>query len=241
MVSSDDALRGLGSYLSGTEARQVATRLKDGDPLGTALGAVDAARRSEARALVQGAELDTDALIAVLRAIQGAKSTSSTVESVWTLPGNLAKASPLTGSSIALVQSARASVVCSTYNFERTSGMWQALHDAARRPGIRVTVYVDHDAAGPAAKRPTLDEIASWLHPAEVFATATIGESHIRNHAKFMVIDHRFVVVTSANYSWSGENRNVELGLRLDDQPLAEAIEEQLRAVRPVLYARVLP
>ena len=55
----------------------------------------------------------------------------------------------------------------------------------------------------------------------------------MRNHAKFLV-------VTGANLSLSAEERNVELGLRIDDPLLARAVEDQMRALEDVrIYERV--
>ena len=62
----------------------------------------------------------------------------------------------------------------------------------------------------------------------------------MRNHAKFLVVDHQILVVTGANLSSSAEERNVELGLRIDDPLLARAVEDQMRALEDVrIYERV--
>ena len=46
--------------------------------------------------------------------------------------------------------------------------------------------------------------------------------------------------MTSANLSLSAEERNVELGLRIDDPLLARAVEDQMRALEDVgIYERV--
>jgi phosphatidylserine/phosphatidylglycerophosphate/cardiolipin synthase-like enzyme len=227
-----EALEALGAYLTATEARQIASRLDDEEPLSSAIGAVDPARRSEAARLIAQAGLGGGELVAVLRAIQGAKSIATSAQAVWTMPGHLVSASPLTTSTAELVRSARSSVVCSTYNFETTSGLWDALRDAAGRPGVHVRVYVDADAANGSS-------VASWIAPGVVLRTRSIDGKPVRNHAKFVSVDHRFVIVTSANYSWSAENRNVELGVRLDDPALADAIESQMREAEASLYEKV--
>ena len=62
----------------------------------------------------------------------------------------------------------------------------------------------------------------------------------MRNHAKFLVVDHQILVVTSANLSYSAEERNVELGLRIDDPLLARTVEDQMRALEDIgIYERV--
>ena len=61
----------------------------------------------------------------------------------------------------------------------------------------------------------------------------------VTSHAKFLSIDHRFLLVGSANFSYSAEERNVELGLRLDDSALAASVEKQMRDLEPSVYERV--
>ena len=48
----------------------------------------------------------------------------------------------------------------------------------------------------------------------------------------------RFVIVTSANFSWSAENHNVEYGVRIDDAGLAQSIESQLSKAQTIIYDR---
>jgi phosphatidylserine/phosphatidylglycerophosphate/cardiolipin synthase-like enzyme len=182
--------------LTGTEARQIADRLADGDSLTAALGAVPQGSRAEVRALLGYVGSATDV---VLWAIEGARSTTTSVEPVWTMPGHLAGSGPLTTSVAHLVAGARRSVTCSTFNFQRTSVLWTALADAARRPEMDVRVYVDTAAA--AATAPAPDEVAAHLYPATVLRTTAFSGKQVRNHAKFLAIDHRFLLVTSANFS----------------------------------------
>jgi phosphatidylserine/phosphatidylglycerophosphate/cardiolipin synthase-like enzyme len=56
---------------------------------------------------------------------------------------------------------------------------------------------------------------------------------------KFLSIDHRFLLVRSANASWSAENANIELGVLIDDSSLAESVERELREVEDLLFERV--
>jgi len=43
-------------------------------------------------------------------------------------------------------------------------------------------------------------------------------------------------VVTSANFSWSAEYGNVELGVLIDDPNLADRVEREMREAEEVLY-----
>jgi hypothetical protein len=242
-----EALRKLGAVLSGVEAGDIADALDEDGSVGAALGVLGATRRATVEGLVRQAGLDGDrgSLAAVLRGIEGARlASSSRLEPLWTMPGHLAQSSPLTSSVPTLVRAATTSVTCSTYNFQKTSGLWTALHDVARRPQpVAVRVYVDTKAAQAKAGSqppPTPEEIAAWLRPATVFRTTEFGGSLVRNHAKFLVIDHRFVLVSSANFSWSAEFNNVEFGVKIDNPSLAESVEREIGQAEASLYEKVV-
>ena len=44
--------------------------------------------------------------------------------------------------------------------------------------------------------------------------------SAIVSHTKFIVVDHEIVLLTSANFSYNAENRNIEFGLLIRDNGL---------------------
>ena len=152
-------------------------------------------------------------------------------------------------------------VVCATYNLQPTSALWAALVDLRqRRPGVAVRLYVDAQAAdgpfkgrgegGVSVRRPAASrrapglstgEMARRLRGAVVMRTRAPedGKRAVTSHAKLLSIDHRFLLVGSANLSYSAEERNVELGLRLDDPALAHGVEKQLRDLEEVVYEQV--
>ena len=115
-------------------------------------------------------------MIIVLRAIEGARSAPTTVDPLWTMPGHLAQHGRLTHSVTYLVDSARHSVVCSTFNFQRSSGLWKALRQAAQRPEITMRVYLDTNAADKRQRpwSPTTTEVAAHLRPATVLRTRAV-------------------------------------------------------------------
>lgn len=61
----------------------------------------------------------------------------------------------------------------------------------------------------------------------------------VRNHAKFLAVDHGFLLITSANFSRSAEYGNVELGVRIDDQNLTESVERAMREIEDRLFEPV--
>lgn len=260
-----EPLRALGAFLTGTEAEGIATRLAAGATLSQALVVVPAARRMRTRDLLEAAGLGSrtrEHSVAVLVAVAGAASRMRDAEPVWTAPAGLLGLGALTGDVFGMVGSAMTSVVCATYNLQPTSALWKALVALVReRPGVAVRLYLDSQAADGPFHRPEgqrgrrweqdryrhgrsrLDtgEIARRLRGAVVMRTRAPEDDGraVTSHAKFLSVDHRFLLVGSANFSYSAEERNVELGLRLDDPALAASVEKQMRDLEANVYEQV--
>ena len=102
--------------------------------------------------------------------------------------------------------------------------------------GVRGTAAASKRAPGLST-----GETARRLRGAVVMRTRAPedGMRAVTSHAKLLSIDHRFLLVGSANLSYSAEERNVELGLRLDDPALAHGVEKQLRDLEGVVYEQV--
>jgi hypothetical protein len=233
--------RQLGAMLTGTEARQVADRLASGETLTSVVRAVDGDRRVEVPTLLRAACLEPASragMVGLLRAVEGSRSVTRKLDPRWTMPGQLARGGPLHSSVTHLVARARHTVTCSTFNIERSSRLWPAPRGAARRPEVSLRVYLDTRAANADSTPwlPTTAEVAAHLHPGVVLRTAMFDGTPVRNNAKFPAIDHRFLLVTSANFSWSAEHGNLELGVLIDDPNLAEAVETELHRAEDILY-----
>jgi phosphatidylserine/phosphatidylglycerophosphate/cardiolipin synthase-like enzyme len=226
--------------LSASDARLIANDIAGGFPLSDALGIIDREKRPKVLQLADQAELryDSERLLSVLHGIEGARSILTTTDAIWTMPGHNARNGELTSSLTRLVANAKQSIICSTYNFQKTSGMWNALRDATNRPGVTIKIYLD-SSVNIESNGTSATETATWLAPAKVFVSNKFEGRALRNHAKYLVVDHRFVVVTSANFSWSAEQRNIELGVRIDDPNLADRIEHEMRAAEESLFTQV--
>jgi len=231
-----DPFEALGEFLTAREAAGLAALLGSGAHISQALHQVAPARRGEAKALLVAAALGQDDIersVAVLRAIAGAKASAHLdLTPVWTMPGDEADIGGLTSQFHLEVMAARVSVTCASYNFTPLSKMWSALRDASDAAGVTVTVYVD---AGVGAA----DQVKSQLPKATVFRSGTFDGQPVVSHAKFVVIDHELVLLTSANFSGPAERSNVELGLRIHDPGLAHTIEATMTSKHGSLYERV--
>lgn len=230
---SDDPLEQLGEYLTATEADSLAVLIGAGEHTTHALASVSPARRERAAKLLAAAEighLSPERSVAVLRGIAGAKSVHRDLVPVWTMPGNEATTGHLTNQFHDIVAAARISVTCATYSFTPTSNMWDALKTASEEPEVIVCVYVDAEVGDPAG-------VKAKLPRATVYRSATLPDGQpIVSHTKFIVVDREIVLLTSANFSYSAENRNVEFGLLIHDSGLAASIESTMASKRGSLY-----
>jgi phosphatidylserine/phosphatidylglycerophosphate/cardiolipin synthase-like enzyme len=226
----------LGAFLTASEAESLAAQFEVGQHIVKALAVVNIARREAAKRLLTAAGLshvDSERTAATLRVIAGAKSVHRDLTPVWTMPGNEANTGHLTGGFHRLVQAARQSVVCATYNFEQTSQMWTVLKEASRQPGVVVIVYVDGDTADVA-------KVKAQLPKATIYRSAELPNGkRVVSHAKFIVIDHEILMLTSANFSFNAENRNVEFGLLVHDSALAGSVEFTMKSKHGTLYELV--
>ncbi|WJJ09973.1 DISARM system phospholipase D-like protein DrmC [Prescottella equi] len=233
---TSDPYSALGEYLTASEAVGLAVLLESGQHVVHAARSVGAARREEAAKLLRAAGIghtDVERSVAVLRAIAGAKTVHRDLTPVWTMPGNEANVGHLTGEFHRLIGAARQSITCATYNFESTSQMWTILEEACEQPGVVVTVYVD-------AARADARKVKAQLPCATVYQSAELpGGRRIVSHAKFVVIDHEVLLITSANFSYSAENRNIEFGLLVRDSALAESVEATMASKHGSLYELV--
>lgn len=233
-----DPFTELGSFLTANEAVRLAKQFENGTPVSIAVREVAVSRREQATSLLAAAGLDPadrERVTSVLRAIVGAKTVLRELTPVWTMPGNEANTGHLTSEFHRIVCAARQSVTAATYNFQDTSQMWGALKQAADQPGIVVTLYVDGAAADAAM-------VKGQLPRATVYRSTVLPNGKpVISHAKFIVIDHELSLVTSANFSYSAENRNVEFGILVHDAALATSIEATMMDKHGSLYELVQP
>ena len=227
--ASRDQVEHLSRLVNATEAALVAERLTPGAPVALATRRVSPDRRAAVDAAL-GA-IEPALRQPVLWAIAATLDRATAAAPWFTAPGSGVESGQLSSTVGDLVHRARSSIVCSTYNFERTS---EALAEVSARPEVLVSIYVDGRVA-----RKTSGRFAAAHRRTRVFRTEASGRHPVRNHAKFLSVDARWILVTSANFSWSAENRNLELGVLHDDPDLAQTVERQWRALEATYFTRV--
>lgn len=209
--------------LSPAHLRQLADRLGAGSPDGIVAEAVAMPGFTEVAApLLVARQTDgvpAEEAAAYLRGLAAGRQQGAAVvqvESVWSGP----KTHPVPVRSTAqvlvgLVGDARRELLLMTYSAREHAPLKAALAASLGR-GVAVTVVVEtlQGAAGalvgvePAAAFTGLSGLQVWHWPID-----KRDEEYARMHAKIAVADRRVLLVSSANLTQSGVDRNIEAGL----------------------------
>jgi phosphatidylserine/phosphatidylglycerophosphate/cardiolipin synthase-like enzyme len=114
-----------------------------------------------------------------------------------------------------------------------------------RRPGIRVDLYVHlppeidpGDERADVARYLDIFRREHWPEDLPLPAiyydpeAQRLGAQRTTLHAKCVVVDERWALVTSANFTEAAQERNIEAGVLLDHPKIAEALAGRFRALR---------
>ena len=193
------------------------------------------------------AGLGKEASVAMLEAVLDERETPrATIDLVWSGPeGKAAWASPTASVVRDLFAKAERSVLLAGYSFDHGQEILEPLYVAMTKRLASVDIYL-HVAT---ARRDVADvdayvqnEVARflsvewpWSPKPSIFvdprtaAPASAGH-HASMHAKCIVVDERWSLVGSANFTNRGQTRNIEVGALIDDVSFARAAMSQFRA-----------
>lgn len=165
--------------------------------------------------------------LAVIGAVLSERRACATApELVWTGPESRRSAARDTAVVLAsLFKRAQSSVLLAGFVFDHGAEVLRPLHEAMKR-GVSCRLFADADATEAFVRSnwpfgPPFPEVHRFRPPAGVFASL---------HAKCVVVDGRWVFITSANFTDRGQTRNVEVGVVLEDVKLAAVLEAQFVA-----------
>lgn len=228
--------------ISPAHLRQLADRLGAGSSDEVAAEAAPVPGFAEAAAPVlaarKAAGIPPAEAAAYLRGLAAGRQQGTAavqVESVWSGP----KTHPVPVRStaqvlVALAGEARHELLLMTYAARDHPPLRAALVAALGR-GVAVTVVVEtvRGAAGalvgeePAAAFAGLDGLQIWHWPID-----QRGEEYARMHAKMAVADRRILLVSSANLTQSGVDRNIEAGLLVRGGTAPQRAAEHIAELR---------
>lgn len=168
---------------------------------------------------------------------------TSHLELVWTGPE--AKVSSARDTAVVLRQlfgQATQSVLLAGYSFTSGAAIFEPLFEAMRDRGVRADFFLHLD------DRPHCTSEESARQGVEAFLAnnwpfgaprptlyydprTTAPGSSINLHAKCVVIDQRWTLLGSANFTHNAHARNIELGALIDDPQFAEDVSLQWRSL----------
>ena len=185
------------------------------------------------------------ACLAVVEAVLAERTANerSTPELVWTGPdGRSATARDTSVVLRELFEQARRRVVLAGYSFDHADRVLSPLHRNMCEHDIDVMFFVDirQDDRRPDEDMETFGrrELETFIernwpfgapYP-HVFCDRRAlhpGPPWTSLHAKCVVVDGRRAFVSSANFTSRGQERNIEVGVLLDDVAFAERLERQ--------------
>lgn len=254
---SEDVPRGLSGVSTGT-LRGIEDAVRRGSLVCPAdrsrlVAAGFAAQASVLEVVLAG--LDRDATLAVLGVAlsERAHRPTSHLELVWTGPLTPQATHRDTGVVMRqLFGRAERDVLIGGFRFDAGADLFEPLHRAMVERGVSTTIFLDIEgvatsaAGGPAHARGRIREFLTknWPFgdPTPVIyydpRTAVPGPPWVSLHAKCVVVDERWSLVTSANFTDRAQTRNIELGVLIEDVAFSKRIAGQWREL--VLAGRVL-
>lgn len=187
------------------------------------------------------AALDASALGAVLRVALAERERRQATgpELVWTGPEP--KVSTARDTAVVVRQlfgRAQRSVLVTGFRVDGGKSIFEPLCDAIRDRGVdaRVFLHLD-DRPGMSAKEAAEAGVAEFLRtswpeggpvPAVFYDPRTVAPgSSINLHAKCVVVDGRYSLIGSANFTHNAHVRSIEVGVVVDDVQLATDLTRQ--------------
>lgn len=220
----------LGVLLSADEASWIAAELRQRRLAHLAAKRAFTHHRQEVKVLLSQLLLERDDVDVAAAVLDGIASVPrpDPLEAVWTSPSVPGVEGRTTLAVAELVNEAHATVYAATFSASWGSAYVTTLANAVVR-GVKVTVIVDRKM-----QKDTGDKLVAQLPGARLWTYALTDDSTYppRQHAKFVVVDERTALVTSANFSDAASKRNLECGLLTRDASVARGIKTHLDALR---------
>lgn len=197
------------------------------------------------------AGLGRDACLAVLRTVIAEREHRPTqhLELVWS--GPLAPKAAHRDTAVvmrSLFNRAQKSVLVAGYSFYKSESILEPLHRAMEERDVAVELFMEIDGYadpgqdGSVYARGVIARFFENNWPFEgkrpvVFfdprtaARASKDADYASLHAKCVVVDGRWSLVTSANFTDRGQTRNIELGVLIEDTNFAQQVTAQWQAL----------
>lgn len=184
------------------------------------------------------ANLNAEAAIAVISSVLAERNHAiyPRLDLVWTGPESAVSHSRDTSIVVEeLFRKAQNHVLVGEYSFDHGADILLPLHAAMRDRGVRAELFFDlgsladsPDNVGTHAlnkKQQFLKHNWPFGLPNPTLRYTPLGATKgqwASMHAKCMVVDERFTLITSANFTNRGQTRNIEAGVLIDSPAFAQ-------------------
>ena len=226
-----DPLVTLGERLEPGEGERLSAALGVGRPWPDVLKELKAERRALLRPLLDQSRTLLGGNGQLLGAVLGAMAAAGRREHqrldlVWSGPTpDWSEGRSTRALAAELIGDADIRVLAATYPASKHSPYVKALKGAVAR-GLDVTVLVD-----PVYLAQGAEVLAQALPSARRLQIAPVDAGAVRMHAKFVVVDDSRTLITSANFSEAAADRNLELGVVIEDLALARSLSEHVEGL----------
>jgi phosphatidylserine/phosphatidylglycerophosphate/cardiolipin synthase-like enzyme len=166
---------------------------------------------------------------------------ATSLDLVWTGPE--ARVSGARDTAVVVRQlfaGAQRSVLVAGYSFDNGAEILRPLHEAMIGRGVEATLFlnIEGDARSEAEVEPVAARFVeaflreNWPFgepfPEVYYDPRTVlADSRASLHAKCLVVDDRYALVGSANFTSRGQTRSIETGVLIDDEGFASGLVEQ--------------
>jgi phosphatidylserine/phosphatidylglycerophosphate/cardiolipin synthase-like enzyme len=189
---------------------------------------------------VQVPEAATAELLAAAEsALAERKKPETRVELIWTGPETTGSAARDTAVVVrALFAQARTSVLVAGFRFDHAASILLPLQEAVVQRAVDVSLFID--IPDPARAQEVLQSCWPFAPPLPKIYSDARASGSASMHAKCVVVDHSTALVTSANFTSRGQDRNIEVGALIHDRAFAGTLERHwLSAAVNGLFTRL--
>lgn len=233
------------TYVSLTELRALRESLRKGKlalPFtDTALQAAGFEHLREHLQVLQ--TVDTKTAVTLLDAVIAERESSHhpTLDLVWTGPEH--KTSPSRDTAVVvreMFSQARLHVFIAGYYFYEAADIFRPLHESMKNHGVTTRICLDikeDRATDLEADKLVHERIQEFMSKSWPFGEPVPDlyydprtarrDPYATLHAKCVVVDARVSLITSANFTGRAQTHNIEVGVRIDDEPFATALLAQ--------------
>jgi len=191
-------------------------------------------------------DLDARAVLTVLGAVlsERERHTTTDLELVWT--GPLTRGATHRDTGVVMRQlftRAEHEVLLAGYSFDHGEELFAPLHEAMTQRGVKAQFFLDikdHASSEAGASDHAHRQIKRFLDTNWCFegprpeiyfdprtAWHTPSAPYVSLHAKCVVVDTRWSLVTSANFTDRAQTRNLELGVLIEDEAFSHKLATQ--------------